>query len=54
MKTDLPRRKSIQENDEAKDILIGKLRHDVIQLQQHLSEAMRRMRSGLNDDAVDR
>jgi hypothetical protein len=54
IKTELPRRKSIQEDVETKDLLIGRLRHDVIQLQQHLSEAMRRMRNGSSDDNIDR
>lgn len=39
---------------QAKNVLIGKLRHDLLQLQSHLSEAMKRMRSGNVDDSVDR
>lgn len=43
-------RKEISE----KNTIIGKLRHDVIQLQTHLSEAMRRMRDAVSDEMVDR
>ncbi|KAI8893823.1 hypothetical protein BC833DRAFT_607069 [Globomyces pollinis-pini] len=37
-----------------KNEIIGQLRHDVIQLQSHLSEAMRRMRSTTSEDSVDK
>jgi chromosome segregation ATPase len=34
--------------------LIGQLRHDIVQLQSHLSEAMRMLRKGTGEDSVDR
>lgn len=37
-----------------KNELIVKLKHDVAQLQSHLSEAMKRLKDGVNDDRVDR
>ncbi|KAJ3317200.1 hypothetical protein HDV06_001844 [Boothiomyces sp. JEL0866] len=39
---------------EQKTQLVGQLRHDVVQLQSHLSEAMRRMKNGSDEDSVDR
>lgn len=60
LRTELPRRQSVEADYQAKDLLISKLRHDgfvrlilVIQLQSHLSDAMRRMRSGDNEQQVD-
>ncbi|TPX56750.1 hypothetical protein SpCBS45565_g08350 [Spizellomyces sp. 'palustris'] len=41
---DAPSLQRIQAELQEKNVVIGKLRHDVIQLQAHLSEAMRRMR----------
>lgn len=37
-----------------KTALIGQLRHDIVQLQSHLSEAMRYMKQGSSEDSVDR
>ncbi|KAJ3358090.1 hypothetical protein HDU91_005321 [Kappamyces sp. JEL0680] len=37
-----------------KTALIGQLRHDIVQLQSHLSEAMRYMKQGTAEDGVDR
>jgi DNA repair exonuclease SbcCD ATPase subunit len=39
---------------EKKSELIGQLRHDVAQLQSHLSEAMRFMKKGNSEDSVDK
>jgi predicted RNase H-like nuclease (RuvC/YqgF family) len=38
----------------SKDSEIQKLKHDISSLQSHLSEAMRRLKSGLNSDIVDK
>lgn len=38
----------------SKDLEIQKLKHDIASLQSHLSEAMRRLKSGLNSDIVDK
>ena len=38
----------------SKDSEIEKLKHDIASLQSHLSEAMRRLKSGLNSDIVDK
>lgn len=46
--------KSLQKEEEEKGVLVGQLRHDVIQLQTHLSEAMRLIRKGSADESVDR
>jgi capsule polysaccharide export protein KpsE/RkpR len=54
VRKDSPRRMSLEKDYEAKEILIGKLRHDVIKLQAHLSEAMKKMRSSSGDENVDR
>ncbi len=45
-----PLRKELAE----KTALIGQLRHDIVQLQSHLSEAMRYMKQGSSEDTVDR
>ena len=38
----------------SKDSEIQKLKHDIANLQSHLSEAMRRLKTGLNSDIVDK
>jgi len=38
----------------SKDSEIEQLKHDIASLQSHLSEAMRRLKSGLNSDIVDK
>nr|KAJ3419049.1 hypothetical protein HK105_007467 [Polyrhizophydium stewartii] len=45
---------SLESELQEKNVLIGKLRHDLVQVQTHLAEAMRRMRSGGADENVDR
>ncbi|KNC96359.1 uncharacterized protein SPPG_08259 [Spizellomyces punctatus DAOM BR117] len=52
---DAPSLQRIQAELQEKNVVIGKLRHDVIQLQAHLSEAMRRMRdAAASEENVDR
>jgi hypothetical protein len=45
-----PLQKELQE----KNIIIGQLRHDILQLQTHLNEAMKFMKQGSSEDSVDR
>jgi chromosome segregation ATPase len=45
---------SLEQELQQKTELIGKLRHDVVQLQSHLSEAMRCMKKGTSEDTVDK
>jgi chromosome segregation ATPase len=45
---------SLEQELQQKTELIGKLRHDVVQLQSHLSEAMRCMKKGNSEDTVDK
>ena len=44
----------LQSEIQDKNGLIGKLKHDVLQLQSHLSEAMKRLKSGSDDEFVDK
>ena len=37
-----------------KTLQVGQLRHDIVQLQSHLNEAMRIMKQGSSEDSVDR
>lgn len=46
--------KRLQKELQEKTALIGQLRHDIVQLQSHLNEAMRYMKQGSNEDTVDR
>ncbi|KAI9101908.1 hypothetical protein DFS34DRAFT_684005 [Phlyctochytrium arcticum] len=52
---DTPSAKRLQADLQERNVVIGKLRHDVVQLQTHLAEAMRRMRdAAASDENVDR
>ena len=46
--------KSLEKELQEKSALIGQLRHDIVQLQSHLNEAMKYMKQGSNEDTVDR
>ncbi|KAJ3081914.1 hypothetical protein HK102_002062 [Quaeritorhiza haematococci] len=48
-----PTIQKLQQELGEKNVVLGKLRHDIIQYQAHLSEAMRRMKDG-SEDNVDR
>ncbi|KAJ1339422.1 hypothetical protein BSLG_005988 [Batrachochytrium salamandrivorans] len=45
---------NIEQDLQEKNALVGKLRRDLVQVQTHLAEAMRRIRSGNAEESVDR
>ncbi|KAH9272522.1 hypothetical protein BASA83_005331 [Batrachochytrium salamandrivorans] len=45
---------NMEKDLQERNALVGKLRHDLVQVQTHLAEAMRRMRNGGADASVDR
>ncbi|KAJ3273411.1 hypothetical protein HDV01_004481 [Terramyces sp. JEL0728] len=54
LQTSIQETQKLKQELEQKTLLVGQLRHDVVQLQSHLSEAMRRMKNGSDEDSVDR
>ncbi|KAJ8328842.1 hypothetical protein O5D80_002819 [Batrachochytrium dendrobatidis] len=45
---------NVEQDLQEKNALVGKLRRDLVQVQTHLAEAMRRIRSGNAEESVDR
>ncbi|KAH8549001.1 hypothetical protein BGW37DRAFT_429970 [Umbelopsis sp. PMI_123] len=51
---DVERSKRYEQEIKEKNLLIGKLRHEAIILNEHLVEAMKRIKEGVSDTSVDR
>ncbi|GAB5588912.1 hypothetical protein Unana1_03812 [Umbelopsis nana] len=51
---DVERSKKYEQEIKEKNLLIGKLRHEAIILNEHLVEAMKRIKEGVSDTSVDR
>lgn len=51
---DVEKSQKYEQEIKEKNLLIGKLRHEAIILNEHLVEAMKRIKEGVSDTSVDR